>query len=270
MELRCLTWNLFHGRDAPPEPGLGGLSARLRAETERGNTHLQVSGDLSSEFHSLIADTPWEICLLQECPPRWRRSLERSCGAESFEARTSRNWFGPLSGALAKRRPDLIASWEGGSNLILTRGAAGGIVASESVMLTRVPERRRLALARTDCGLVVGCLHLSTDRQRALRESLLAATATDGWARGAPALLGGDFNLRTGESSAYETLALLGFEGAISGSIDQLLVSGAGSEPAMRWREVEREVIVDDLALRLSDHAPVSRVIHLDRPSTGA
>ena len=270
MELRSLTWNLFHGRDAPPEPDLGGLSARLRAKTERGNTHLQVSGDLSSEFHSLIADTPWEICLLQECPPRWRRSLERACGAESYEARTSRNWFGPLSGALAARRPDLIASWEGGSNLILIRGAAGGIVAGESVMLTRVPERRRLALARTGCGLVVGCLHLSTDRQRAARESLLAATAADGWCGGEPVLLGGDFNLRPEESDTYETLALLGFEGAVAGSIDQLLVSGLGSEPAVRWREVEREVIVDDLALRLSDHSPVSRVIHLDRPSTGA
>lgn len=258
-----MTWNLFHGRDAPPESGLGGFSARALGKTERGRTHLQVSSDLATEFHALIANSPWDVCLLQECPPRWRASLERVCGAESYQSKTSRNWFGPLSGRLAKRRPDLIASWEGGSNLILARGAAGRIVARESVVLTQLPERRTLALARLECGLAVGCLHLSTDRTKAASEALLAATAAIGWAGVAPLMLGGDLNLRPGEDDTYETLAELGLEGALEGSIDQLLVSGARAETPRRWEESEREVVVDDLALRLSDHAPVNRLLHL-------
>jgi endonuclease/exonuclease/phosphatase family metal-dependent hydrolase len=263
MDLECMTWNLFHGRDAPPESGLGGFSARALGKTERGKTHLQVSGDLADRFHSLIADSPWDVCLLQECPPRWRASLEKACGAESHQSKTSRNWFGPVSGALARHRPDLIASWEGGSNLILARGAAGRIVAGGSAALTQLPERRTLALARLECGLAVGCLHLSTNRPKAASEALLAATAAIGWAGGAPLILGGDFNLRPGGDDTYETLAELGLEGTLEGSIDQLLVSGARAETPRQWEESEREVVVDDLALRPSDHAPVNRVLHL-------
>ncbi len=263
MDLECMTWNLFHGRDAPPESGLGGFSARALGKTERGKTHLQVSGDLADRFHSLIADSPWDVCLLQECPPRWRVSLEKACGAESHQSKTSRNWFGPVSSRLAKRRPDLIASWEGGSNMILARGAAGRIVAGGSVALTQLPERRTLALARLECGLAVGCLHLSTSRTKAASEALLAATAAIGWAGGALLILGGDFNLRPSGDDTYETLAELGLEGTLEGSIDQLLVSGARAEAPRQWEESEREVVVDDLALRLSDHAPVNRVLHL-------
>ena len=258
-----MSWNLFHGRDAPPESDLGGMRARAFGRTERGQTHLQVSTDLADEFHSLIAESSWDVCLLQECPPRWRGSLESACAARSYRSRTSRNWFGPVSGALARKRPDLIASWEGGSNLILARGSAGGIVVGESMTLAWLPERRTMALARLDCGLVVGCMHLSTDRAKASSEALLAATAAIGWAGGAPLVFGGDFNLRPGTDSSYETLEEMGLEGALSGSIDQLLVSGVQAEKPRQWRESEREVVIDDLALRLSDHAPVSRVLHL-------
>ena len=259
-----MTWNVFHGRDAPPEPGLGGSMARLSGATERGSTHLQVSSDLAGEFHDFLANASWDICLLQECPPRWRRSLEQACGASSASSKTSRNWFGPLSSAAARRRPDLIASWEGGSNLILVRGRAGNIAGDLSVTLTRWPERRTLVLARLDCGLAVGCLHLSTEHSRASSESLLAATAATGWAGEDPLVLGGDFNLRPGTGQTYEALAEMGLEGAIPASIDQLLVAGLESTPARRWEDVEREVTTGDLALRLSDHAPVSRQIRLD------
>lgn len=254
-----MTWNIFHGRDAPPEPTLGGLKARLTGATERGDTHLQVSGDLSREFHEFLADSRWDVCMLQECPPRWRRSLERACGAESVISRTARNWFAPLSGAAASRRPDLIASWEGGSNLILARGTAGGIVDRASVTLTRRPEKRTLALAKLGAGVAVGALHLSTRQSRAASESLLAAAEAIGWAGELPLVLGGDFNLRPNVDRTYETLADMGLEGAIAGSIDQLLVSKVDAESARRWEDAEREVAVDDLALRLSDHAPVSR-----------
>ena len=264
MDLVCMTWNIFHGRDAPPEPTLGRLRARLTGATERGETHLQISRDLSAEFHDFLADARWDICMLQECPPRWRRSLERACGASSVISRTARNWLAPLSGAAASRRPDLIASWEGGSNLILARGNAGGIIGETSITLTRWPEKRTLALARLDPGIAIGSLHLSTDRSRAAAESLLAANAAIGWAGERPLVLGGDFNLRPGVDRTYETLAGMGLEGAIPDSIDQLLVSDLEAGPARRWEDAQREVVIDDLALRLSDHAPVSRTLHLD------
>lgn len=259
-----MTWNIFHGRDAPPESELGSFMARLRGEIERGPTHLQVSSDLAREFHDFLAEASWEICLLQECPPRWRRSLEHACGASSVSSKTSRNWFGPLSSAAARRRPDLIASWEGGSNLILVRGRAGSIAEDLSVTLTHWPERRTLVLARLDSGLSVGCLHLSTDHSRAATESLLAATAATGWTGEYPLVLGGDFNLRPEAGQTFETLAEMGLDGAIPRSIDQLLVAGIESTPARRWEDAEREVARGDLALRLSDHAPVSRQIRLD------
>ena len=55
MELRALTWNLFHGRDFPPDPSLFSARSRLLRITERNATHAQVNRDLFAEFASTLA-----------------------------------------------------------------------------------------------------------------------------------------------------------------------------------------------------------------------
>ena len=54
----------------------------------------------------------------QRWPPPAGPSAQRSL--------TSRNWLGSVRGALARWNPDLLGSWEGGSNLTLVRGPDHG------------------------------------------------------------------------------------------------------------------------------------------------
>src|SRR5215218_5772574 len=129
MEFTVLVWNLFHGRDYPPDPELRTWRSRLLRFEERSDTHVQVNRDLTREFATLLAATAWDVALLQECPPRFMEPLARACGAEAHRALTSRNSLGPLRGLLARQNPDLMASGEGGSNLTLIRvpGRLGGV-----------------------------------------------------------------------------------------------------------------------------------------------
>lgn len=261
MAVRALSWNLFHGRDHPPEPELLTWRSRLLRLTERGRAHAQVNTDLRSAFESVLAGAEWDVALLQECPPRWQPGFERECGAESFRSLTSRNWLEKISWAIARRWPDLIGSSEGGSNLILARGAAGGIVETrEWVMEPATPERRTMAFARLECGLCVTSLHASTSPPQAERELLVAAERAVEWAAGSPLILGGDFNVRPARSDLYEELKRrFGLRGPTRpNSIDHLLVRDAEViEAARAWPPEARELAEDGLALRLSDHAPV-------------
>ena len=75
MELSALTWNLFHGRDHPPDPALFTWRSRLLRTTERDATHAQVNRDLLAEFAAVLAAAEWDVALLQECPPRWGAPL---------------------------------------------------------------------------------------------------------------------------------------------------------------------------------------------------
>ena len=73
--MRLLTWNLFHGRDHPPDPALfTRRSLWLRAE-EHNETHVQVNRPLRAEFAQRLASEAWDVALLQEAPPRWHRAL---------------------------------------------------------------------------------------------------------------------------------------------------------------------------------------------------
>src|SRR5918999_3045 len=93
-----LTWNLFHGRDFPPDPALLSWRSRLLRSTERGATHAQVNRPLLDEFSGWLADRPWELALLQEAPPRWLAELGRRCRADGAIALTSRNLGSALRG----------------------------------------------------------------------------------------------------------------------------------------------------------------------------
>ncbi|HWB69977.1 MAG TPA: endonuclease/exonuclease/phosphatase family protein [Solirubrobacterales bacterium] len=265
MQLTAIAWNLFHGRDFPPDPALFTWRSRLLRISERGATHIQVNRSLVAEFVQALDAMSWDVALLQECPPRFAAPLAEACDAEAHRVLTSRNSLAPLRTLAARINPDLIASAEGGSNLTLVRrsGALGGIVERREVAIHEgKPERRAMAFTRTGEGLCVANLHATNDRPRlAVEDVLLAAERATEWAGEAPLLFGGDLNLRPAESP--EAFARLRERFGLSGetgprAIDHLLSRGLEvSAPAKALEAEWRELRGPGGALRLSDHAPV-------------
>ena len=265
MELAVLSWNLFHGRDFPPDPDLLTWRSRLLRRSERNATHIQVNRDLGREFAGVLADAEWDVALLQECPPRFCGLLSRACDAEPHRVLTSRNSFGRLRGLAARLNPDLIASGEGGSNLTLVRraGPAGSIVERREAVIHAGPsERRAMAFTRTGSGLCIANLHASAHLPELAADDVLrAAERATGWAGDAPLVFGGDLNLRPSRTpSLFEELERrFGISGVTEpDAIDHLLRRDlAAARPPRRWAPERREVRLGGLALRLSDHAPV-------------
>ena len=261
MEIGVITWNLFHGRDFPPDPALYTWRSRLRRVTERNATHVQVNRELFREFAEALCAARWDVALLQECPPRWSAALAAACKAVPQRSLTSRNSLGAVRGMLARWNPDLLGSWEGGSNLTLFRGlGADGLLDRRELVLRRLPERRTMAFARLDSGLCVANLHASTSPRLAAAEVRRAAEAAVAWAGESPLILGGDFNLRPGQTPLFEELATRFGLGAPTGpdSIDHILVRGLEIvDRPTAWPPEARELPSEGLRLRLSDHAPV-------------
>jgi endonuclease/exonuclease/phosphatase family metal-dependent hydrolase len=266
MEFTALVWNLFHGRDFPPDPALRTWRSRLLRFEERNATHVQVNRDLTEEFARLLSAAAWDVALLQECPPRFAEPLARACGAEWQRALTSRNQLGPLRGLLARQNPDLMASGEGGSNLILVRvpGKLGGIAERRDVAIHEgEPERRSMAFAATASGICIANLHTTNDQPKlAVEDVLRAARAATEWAGGRPMVFGGDLNLRPGrQPRIFERLREeFGLEGPVTApeAIDHVFCHGLEVlEAPWKWAPEKRELPLDGRALRLSDHAPV-------------
>lgn len=272
VDFTALSWNLFHGRDFPPDDALRTWRSRLLRTTERGATHAQVNRDLYKQFSSILAGAEWDVALLQECPPRWGERLAFDCGAEAHLAPTSRNLPLPALQRIAARfNPDLIASWEGGSNLTLIRTSAIGgsaIADRQELTLTERPERRVMAFTRLRAGLCIANLHASAPHEMAEKEVPRAAASALHWADGSPLLLGGDFNIRPAKSGfVFDALAReRGLAPATPGdAIDHLLVHGLDVvEAPAKWAPERREVPdptagrgAPALPIRLSDHAPV-------------
>jgi endonuclease/exonuclease/phosphatase family metal-dependent hydrolase len=265
MEFTAIAWNLFHGRDFPPDAGLRSWRSRLLRIDERNATHVQVNRDLTTEFATLLAASAWDVALLQESPPRFAAPLARACTAESHRVLTSRNTLGPLRGLLARQNPDLMASGEGGSNLTLVRvpGRLGGIAERRELTIhDGPPERRALALTRTASGVCIANLHATHDMSEMATEDVLrAARAATEFAGSAPLVFGGDLNLRPAEQpAAFERLREDFGLAAPTGpkAIDHLLTRGLEVlEPPAAWPPQRRELPLDGRALRLSDHAPV-------------
>ena len=171
VEMRVVTWNLFHGRSVPPE-----------------------NRDLMDRFAELIASWSWDVALLQEVPPWWPPSLAAAASAQQRTALTSRNQLLPLRRALARRWPELTRSGGGGANAILVRGT---ITAHARRRLVLKPERRVVHAVRDDAGRWFANLHTTVyDDPQARREIALARTTALRWSEGAPLVLGGDFNVR--------------------------------------------------------------------------
>jgi endonuclease/exonuclease/phosphatase family metal-dependent hydrolase len=265
VEFTAVSWNLFHGRDFPPNPALFTWRSRLLRIGERDATHVQVNRDLTVEFAAMLAGARWDVALLQECPPRFAGPLAEACGAYPHRALTSRNSLGAMRTLAARINPDLIASGEGGSNLTLLRasGPLGQIVERHELAIHEgKPERRAMALTRTASGACIANLHATHDRTAlAAEDVLLAAQAATDWAGEAPLLFGGDLNLRPAEDPGVfavlrENFGLGGDTGPQA--IDHLLSRGLeATAPPASWPPQRREVPEGDRALRLSDHAPV-------------
>jgi len=216
VPLRVITWNLKHGRAVP-----------------------SAGHELFDEFCAALAQWEWDVALLQEVPPWWPARLGARLGAQSRLVLTSRNAGLALRRALAIRWPDAIKSNGGGCNAVLVRGGQA-IVERRALRLCLLPERRWLVAVRLSSGLWAGTVHLTGGRVRAAtREAHTAAGAMVAWAGGGPAVLGGDFNVRS--------LSLPGFVWAGGLLVDHVFVRGlevaAGAEVPERGR--------------LSDHAPV-------------
>ena len=265
MEFTAVSWNLFHGRDFPPDPALFTWRSRLLRIEERGATHVQVNRDLEEEFAQVLAGARWDVALLQECPPRFAAPLASACAAESHRVLTSRNSLGALRTLAARINSDLIASGEGGSNLTLVRaeGPLGGVAERREVAIHEgSPERRAMAFIRTSSGICVANLHATNDQPAQAAEDVLkAAELSTEWAGEAPLIFGGDFNLRPGEDPGVfdvlrERFGLTGPTGPRA--IDHLLSRGVEiAEAPAAWPPERRELPQGGLALRLSDHAPV-------------
>jgi endonuclease/exonuclease/phosphatase family metal-dependent hydrolase len=166
--MHVVTWNLYHGRAAPP-----------------------AGRDLQAEFTAALAGWAWDVALLQEVPPWWPAPLARACGASMRMALTSRNGLLPLRRAIAVRAPDLIKSNGGGCNAILVRGRA--VVAHRRRTLRRWPERRVVHAVTLAGGLVVANLHAQTQPRERPDADLARAGAFLGGS--GPAILGGDLNV---------------------------------------------------------------------------
>lgn len=274
MQFTALAWNIFHGRDFPPDPELRSWRSRILRLDEHNETHVQVNRDLTTEFATLLANAAWDVALLQECPPRFAEPLAAACGAEWQRSLTSRNSVGLLRALLARQNPDLMASAEGGSNLTLVRvpGRLGGIAERRELAIHEgEPERRSMAFTRTASGLCVANLHATNDRPELATEDVLrAARAATEWAGDSPLLFGGDLNLRPAEHP--EVFARLEVDFGLSGrtgphAIDHLLARGVEVvQPASAWPPERRELPLDGRALRLSDHAPVEAKFAVSEP----
>jgi endonuclease/exonuclease/phosphatase family metal-dependent hydrolase len=268
-----LSWNLYHGRDAPPNADLHTLRSLLLRRDEHDDTHVQVNRPLRDEFAALIAAAEWSVCLLQEAPPSWEQSLARSAGASSYRASTARNWLGFARRRLARWNPDLVGSWEGGSNLTLVRPPWRIVGPGRTLLLNPLPgrglrERRRMSFVRLQSEhgeMCVANLHLTAGaRRHAEHEALVAAAAATRWAGATPLVLGGDFNLRPRESRVFDELARRhGLAAPTSpDALDHLLARGVKVvRPPSAWpparRELEVLVGLEMRRLRLSDHAPI-------------
>jgi endonuclease/exonuclease/phosphatase family metal-dependent hydrolase len=188
--------------------------------------------------------------LLQEAPPRWFAELARRTRSSGVRVLTARNWIPMLQGRLADLDPDLLGSWEGGSNQILVRHP-GRIVEHRRLTLAWWPERRRMQWARLDGGICVANLHASAGRpRRAAAEVVRAAATAVEWSGERPLVCGGDFNLRPAlQPKPFAKLRQqhgLG-EPTAPRAIDHLLVRGL--QVLERPRQLASE--------GLSDHAPV-------------
>jgi endonuclease/exonuclease/phosphatase (EEP) superfamily protein YafD len=264
MQIPLLTWNVFHGRDWPPEPELQvrAKKGNWRKGPIRGREYEQTNWDLFELFASFIDGLTWDIAFFQEFPPSWKGRMARACDAEAHRALSGRNWLQPITSLVGRWRPDLIGSWEGGSNVTLVRRGARPINERRRVVLTRRPELRVMALTRLENGLCLANVHVSTRPSSAEAELIAAAERATDFAASAPLVLGGDFNVRPRSSDVFDRLQEQFGLGPPTAPdrLSHLLARGLQVvEPPTALPPEARDVRDESVGLkiRLSDHNPV-------------
>ena len=168
-----LSWNLFHGRAAPP-----------------------ARRNLYESFAAALGGWAWDVALLQECPPWWPAKLAAEFDLHERHVLTSRNAWLPLRRFLATRWPDVIKSNGGGCNAILLRGDDTATDHRFAVLRTH-PERRVVHGLRAGDTWIANLHAQVWSEERAQADAAAAAAHVLAWAGDAPVVLGGDFNTRT-------------------------------------------------------------------------
>ncbi len=221
---------------------------------------------LREEFAGWVAGEEWDVAMLQEVPPLWFRHLGRRARSNGVRVLTSRNVVPALQRLAANLNPDLIASWEGGSNQLLVR-APGRVLEHRRMTLTRRPERRAMVWARVRLAdgraICFANLHASAGLpDQAIGEVLAAAANAVTWSGGDPLVFGGDLNVRPARNpEVFEELRARFGLGDPTGpnAIDHILARGLEMVDRPRRLPPERRELSErhGLRLRLSDHAPV-------------
>jgi endonuclease/exonuclease/phosphatase family metal-dependent hydrolase len=224
------TWNLFHGNTVPPQ-----RRAFLREMVEL-----------------ITADRPGVVCL-QEIPLWALPHLGSWSGMQSVAAvaRAPRVGSVRLGGWITELHHGVLRS-------ALT-GEADAILVSPDFEVSHERElivstdgiRRLMHGLRLDGGLFVANFHTTGDEQFRAVADIVQNEA------GEEAIIAGDANLRPGEGATYELLRKRGFSEPLPASIDQILVRGLPSTPAVAWPEDRRRVE----GRLLSDHAPVELTV---------
>ena len=229
------TWNVFHGNTLPPGR----------------HAHLEVMIRLA------VADEPTVVCL-QEVPgwglgrlARW--SGMTAVGAVAAYPRLRSAEVGRLVTDL--HHGSLRSALTGQANAILVH--AGLAVSDEHAeQISSTGERRVCQAIRIDGLGVVANFHATGGAPADEHFRRAAAFAESVAENGEPIVLCGDVNLVPGQGETYAALAERGYSAPAPG-IDQVLVRGLPSEPAVVWAPERRRV---DGRL-MSDHAPVDVMV---------
>ncbi len=227
MEFTAIAWNLYHGRDFPPDPALRSWRARLLRIDERNATHVQVNRDLTAEFATVLAS-----------------AADLMASGEGGSNLTLVRVPGRLGGIAERREATIHEGAPERRTMALTRTASGICIANLHATNDR-PD-----LASEDV------LHAARAANEFAGEApLLFGGDLNLRPAETPAVferLREDFGL-TGPTAPD--------------AIDHLLVRGLGvPEPAVAWPPERRELPLDGRALRLSDHAPVEARLEAAEP----
>ena len=164
VEIGAITWNLFHGRDFPPDPALHTWRSRLRRTTERNATHVQVNRELvrGVRRRSSAPRGGTSRCsrsARRAGPPRWPPPAGPTPSARSPHA----TGLAPSAAPRPAGTPTCSAPGRAARTSPWSEGRiAGGLLDRRELVLRRRPERRTMAFARLGSGLCVANLHAST------------------------------------------------------------------------------------------------------------
>jgi endonuclease/exonuclease/phosphatase family metal-dependent hydrolase len=262
ITLRVRTWNIAHGVDVPP---------RDRDYAHERRKHLPQMARL------MVEDEP-DLILLQEVPV-WAGPL---LAEHTGMAVTMAPAYGahvpflhvplPLAvgAALGNALPDLIRTqFEGQANALLY-GADLLLVSARRALLNerhrlrgepRIAQLARLRHRRAGREFAVANIHADHGDNRQQMER--AGFLLERFARGAPAILAGDFN--AGPSSpSVRALEGRGWQQEPADvRIDHIFSRGfAIDEPSTRWPATRRDLNRNGgPPVRLSDHSPVDAVL---------